>query len=145
MPPAMREDQRSFEIEDSSIGHRGGRYVSTSPAAAGKNAGKTLFRLIDNEPEYAALKGATAVVMRIREITRLPGVQHRSYTYRVTRVGRPTSKRQVFNGPDGVRKEFVAAWVYHVESVDDDDLSRAKVAAGSRPRASRRARSSRAQ
>ena len=38
------EDKRSFTVSESSVGFAGGRYISKTPEAAAKKAGRQLFR-----------------------------------------------------------------------------------------------------
>jgi hypothetical protein len=124
MPPAMKEDDRSFYIEDSSIGYgMRGRYVGQQPFTSGRKAARFIFRLVDKPgSEYSRFAGITEVVVRMQEMTQMPGANHGHYTYRVTRTRKTSAKKRVFG-----KNAFTPMWDYYVEAVDDEELGKAKL------------------
>lgn len=48
----MPSTERNFTVQGSDIGFTGGHYTASSPAAAGKKAGRQLFKMIENGKKY---------------------------------------------------------------------------------------------
>lgn len=105
----MRPDESAYKIVDSSFGEvpekMEGRFVSSQPSTAGKNAGKKMFRLADAKIEpYAKFAGETSVIVRIQGV-----VSGKTYAYRVTRTKRAQAENMSFAG-----SKFKAEWDYEV-------------------------------
>ena len=82
----MEDKKRSFTVTASSIGATGGRYISTSPEAAAKKAGRQLFR--KKEAKSLLKKKAPKITFMITETTREAGGSRKSEPreYTVTRT-----------------------------------------------------------
>lgn len=119
MPEAMREQDRSFTVDGSSFGIKGGRYVSPTPAIAGKKAARQLFRKASKVG-----KNNIVVYIRLKEITRVAGVgdKDRTFYYMVTKKADGTVKK--FKQPDGKVVTFKSGFDYDVKSIDAADYSR---------------------
>jgi hypothetical protein len=79
------DGKRSFTVSESSIGFSGGRYISKTPEAAAKKAGRQLFR----KKGAASLRAkAPKITFVITETTREKGGVRRTEPrkYTVTRV-----------------------------------------------------------
>jgi hypothetical protein len=94
--------KRTFSIEGSSIGFRGGRYVGLTPVQAAKKAGKALFTRIDNNAHFRRYKKAKVVKFMLRETTK--GSVHDEYFYQVKRVEKKEPVVAKINGVDVVYK-----------------------------------------
>jgi hypothetical protein len=106
------EDKRSFVVIKSSTGFTGGRYVAAVPDTAGKNAGRMVFRKLDN----GSGKGAESVVVTIRETTK--GSKNKEFSYRVTRTKvRGADAKTKLNFGDDKKDAFIALYTYDVKAV----------------------------
>lgn len=74
--------KRTFTIQASEIGYKGGEYKSSSPWSAAKKASKRLFQLIEKEPAYKDFKKLASVKFILREKTQ--GSDKKSYFYEGT-------------------------------------------------------------
>lgn len=87
---SAKNGKRSFVIAGSDIGFTGGLYKNRTPIAAGRKAGKTLLRMVenkDNNPEwhkYHAHKDAKSVKFILRESTM--GSAKKTYFYEASVV-----------------------------------------------------------
>jgi hypothetical protein len=111
----MRPDDHSYTVDDSSFGWSGGRYVSTIPMTAGKNAGRALMRRVESDASLAKYRSARSVSIKLRETTKVAGAKEKIYFYKVTKVSIPLKDR-VTKKFGGV--EFTPEYTYDVKSID---------------------------
>lgn len=121
MPEAMRPNDRSYKIDDSSFGWNGGRYIATMPMTAGKNAGRALMRRAQNDPSLSQFKSTRSVRIKLREITMVAGAKEKFFFYKVTKVPIPAGQRKAktFKGV-----KFTPEFTYEVKSIDAADFKR---------------------
>lgn len=89
----MRDGQRSFTIERSTVGVVGGRFTVYKTDIAARHAAKTVFREInrkDAPPEFAQYKGTATFDIELKETTM--GSNNKLLYYRCTRVPVPIDK-----------------------------------------------------
>lgn len=87
--------ERSFTVQSSSVGGKGGRYMSASPYSAASKAGRVLLK---------DKKGSAEVKITLRETTQ--GSAHKEYTYVVKKE--KLSKPKVFKrGSTEIKINFV--------------------------------------
>ena len=93
----MSDDaKRTFAVEGSTIGFRGGRYKGASPFQAAKKAAKALFRRLDNDAHYRQHKSAKSMKIMLRETTR--GSTHEEFFYEAIRTEKKDPVKRVVNG-----------------------------------------------
>lgn len=82
------DNKRSFTVSESSIGFAGGRYISKTPEAAAKKAGRQLFRKKEAAGLLKRSKTAPKITFVVSETTREKGGHRRTEPrkYTVTRV-----------------------------------------------------------
>lgn len=92
------DSKRSFTVLNSSTGSTGGRYISASPEAAAKKAGRQLFR--KKEAKGLAKKKAPKITFTIVETTREAGGARKSEPreYTVTRTEKKNPETFVRGG-----------------------------------------------
>lgn len=78
----------SFTIENSDLGHIGGRYLSKSPLAAAKKVATQLFKLIKTEAAYKKFAGKS-ISFIIRKTTNNSNKKLYEYTAKQTKLQKP--------------------------------------------------------
>jgi hypothetical protein len=115
----MRPEDRSYTVAESSVGWKGGRFVSTVPMTAGKNSGRAILR----RKEYGSHR---IVLVKLRETTKVAGAREKIFYYRVDKVHIPPAQRKVktFRKPDGSVVEVTAEWKFDAKSIDEYTFKR---------------------
>jgi hypothetical protein len=119
MPQAMRPEDRSYTVVDSSVGWKGGRFVSAVPMTAGKNAGRAIMR----RPQFSSHRH---VMVKLRETTKVAGAREKIFYYRVDKVHIPPAQRKTktFHKADGSIVEVIAEWKFEAKSIDEYTFKR---------------------
>jgi len=105
----MSEEKRTFAVEGSSIGFRGGHYTGTTPAQAAKKAGKALFQRAANNEHFRRYKNVKSIKIMLRETTRTS--THEEFYYEVHRTEKKTPVTRKIAGVEVVYK-----YDYHTNS-----------------------------
>lgn len=90
---AMKENDRAFVIEKSSVGYKGGRYIADTAQAAAHHAARILFRF--------GGKKDMKILFSMRECTR--GSKNKVYNYRA--IIKPRDKPQTWKVKDTKTKK----------------------------------------
>ena len=120
----MREGDHSYTVTDSSVGFKGGRYVAGMPITAGKNAGSSLFRKINNDVDgLGKHKAVHSVAVELQDTTKELNAKHKVYYYKITRVRIPKGELRPKVFPNGI--SFTPEFKYEVKSITESEMHRA--------------------
>jgi len=98
----MSEEKRTFAVEGSSIGFRGGHYTGSTPAQAAKKAGKALFQRVAKNVHFRRHKNAKSIKIMLRETTRTS--THEEFYYEVHRTEKKNPITRTIAGVEVVYK-----------------------------------------
>jgi len=98
----------SYTIEDSSIGHKGGRYISKTPLAAARKVATQLYKLIKSETSYKKFSGKS-ISFSIRRTTAGGNKKLYEYTAKQVKLAKPieieiNGKKIVYKNKINVKK-----------------------------------------
>lgn len=104
---AMKDNDRAFVIDNSSVGYSGGRYVAQTAQGAAQHAAKILFRM--------GKKSESKITFSLRECTR--GSKQKTYKYKaVVELRKPPITWIVTDKKTGKKKELVSTHVIKVHA-----------------------------
>lgn len=84
---------RSFTIEGSSIGYKGGEYVSPNPGQAARKMGTKLLRMLEKDATYQRFKHDDHVQFILREKTQGSTIKALAYKAEKLMLDKPVERK----------------------------------------------------
>lgn len=99
----------SYTIEESNIGHDGGRYISKTPLAAARKVATQLYKLIKTEAKYKKYSGKS-ITFAIRKTTSGSNKKLYNYTAKQIKLVKPieieiNGKKIIYKNKIDVKKK----------------------------------------
>lgn len=95
--------KRTFTIQASEIGFRGGIYKNDIPSKAAKKAAKRLFELVEKEPEFKRFDDLDSIKFILRETTK--GSDKKTFFYDASKKELRKPKFVMVKAPDNPKAD----------------------------------------